>query len=82
MYKHLRLYGCEAFCHVPKHLRDKLAPKSKKCVFLGYGKCDEMEFCRFNLESKKILCSNVVYFNEEKMHKKPEIQRVVFQEDG
>ena len=36
--------------------------------------------------ARKILCSNDVYFNEEKMHKKPiqivESYRVVFQEDG
>ena len=44
-YQHLRVFGCEAFCHAPKHLRDKLAPKSKKCIFLNYGKLGEMVFC-------------------------------------
>ena len=85
-YKHLRVFGCEAFCHVLKHLRDKLSPKSKKCVFLGYGEPGEMGFGLWDPESKKILCSSDVYFNEEKMHKKSiktvEICRVVFQEDG
>ena len=79
-------FGCEAYCHVSKHLRDKLAPKSKKCVFLGYGKPCEMGFCLWDPESKKTLHSSDVYFNEDKMHKKPiktiEIRRVVFQEDG
>ena len=70
-YKHLRVLGCEAFCHVLKHLRDKLAPKSKKCVFLGYGKPSEMGFLLWDPESKKILHSSYVYFNEEKMHKRP-----------
>ena len=63
-----------------------MAPNSKKCVFLGYGKPSEMGFCLWVLESKKILCSTNVYFNEDKMHKKPveivEIRRIVFQEDG
>ena len=35
---------------------------------------------------KKVLCSSDVYFNEDKIHKRPikivEIRRVVFQEDG
>ena len=80
------IFGCEAFCRVPKHLRDKLAPKLKKCVFLGYGEPGEMGFCLWDPESKKILQSSDVYFNEDKMHKKPinimEICRVIFQEDG
>ena len=37
-------------------------------------------------EARKIVRSHDVFFNEEKMHKKPvqtvEIRRVVFQEDG
>ena len=33
-YKHLRVFGCEAYCHIPKEFRDKLAPKLKKCIFL------------------------------------------------
>ena len=39
-YKHLRVFGCEAYSHVPKELRNKLEPKTKKCIFLSYG--DEM----------------------------------------
>ena len=36
-YKHLRVFGCEAYSHVPKEFRNKLEPKSRKCIFLGYG---------------------------------------------
>ena len=43
-YKHLRVFGCETYCHIPKEFRDKLAPKSKKCIFLGYGESGEMGF--------------------------------------
>ena len=85
LYRHFWVFGCEAFCHVLKHLRDKLAPNSKKYVFLGYGKPSEMQFCLWDLEPKKILYNSDIYFNEHKMHTKPiktiEIQRVVFQED-
>ena len=56
-YQHLRVFGCEAFCHVSKNLTNKLAPKSKKCVFLGYGKLGAIVFCLWDLESNKILQS-------------------------
>ena len=52
---HLKVFGCEAVCHVLKHPRDKLEPKSKKCVFLGYGNPSDMGFCLWDCESKKIL---------------------------
>ena len=80
------MFGCEAFCHIPKEFRDKLAPKSKKCIFLGYGEPGEMGFRLWDPEAKKIVRSHSVFFNEEKMHKKPvktvEVRRVIFQEDG
>ena len=45
-----------------------------------------MGFRLWDLEARKIVRSNDVFFNEEKMHKKPiktiEIRRVVFSEDG
>ena len=85
-YKHLRVFGCKAYYHIPKEFCDKLAPKSKKCIFLGYGEFGEMGFGLWDLEARKIVRSSDVFFNEEKMHKKPiktiEIRRVVFQEDG
>ncbi|MCO5600629.1 hypothetical protein L7F22_054744 [Adiantum nelumboides] len=60
--------------------------QSQNCIFLGYGSPDEMEFQLWDPKARKILCSNDVYFNEEKMHKRltttSEIRRVMFQEDG
>ena len=35
--QHLRVFGCDAYAHVPRDERDKLDPKVKKCWFLGYG---------------------------------------------
>ena len=34
-YDRLRTFGCEAYVHVPKELRAKLAPKSRKCILLA-----------------------------------------------
>ena len=33
---HLRVFGCEAFMHVPKEKRSKLDNKAEKCIFVGY----------------------------------------------
>ena len=45
-----------------------------------------VHLARWDPETRKIVRNNDVYFNEEKMHKRPiptvEIRRVVFQEDG
>ncbi|CAB3979798.1 Retrovirus-related Pol poly from transposon TNT 1-94 [Paramuricea clavata] len=32
----LRVFGCIAFAHIPKHMRKKLEEISRKCVFVGY----------------------------------------------
>ena len=36
-FSHLRVFGCDAYVHVPKEQRMKLDFKSKRCIFLGYG---------------------------------------------
>ena len=33
---HLRVFGCDAYVHVPKEKRTKLDSKSEKCIFIGY----------------------------------------------
>eukprot|EP00253_Pinus_taeda_P036673 PITA_36673 len=32
---HMRVFGCDAYVHVPKEKRTKLDSKSKKCIFIG-----------------------------------------------
>ena len=34
---HLRIFGCQAFVHVPKDERKKPDSKSKECILMGYG---------------------------------------------
>ena len=36
-YKHLRVFGCRLYVHIPKDERSKLDDKVKECIFLGYG---------------------------------------------
>jgi hypothetical protein len=34
--QHLRVFGCDAYVHVPKENRSKLDNKAEKCIFIGY----------------------------------------------
>ena len=84
-YKHLRVFGCKAYCHIPKELWNKLEPKSKKCISLGYGEPSEMGVRLWDPDSRNIVYSHSVFFDESKMHKNTvttmEIRRVIFQEE-
>ena len=40
----LRAFGCEAYAHVPKELCAKLDPRSKNCIFIGYGRDDQFGY--------------------------------------
>ena len=33
---HLRVFGCDAFVHIPKERKQNLESKSKKCIFVRY----------------------------------------------
>jgi hypothetical protein len=33
---HLKVFGCEAYVHVPKENMSKLDKKDEKCIFIGY----------------------------------------------
>jgi hypothetical protein len=33
---HLKVFGCEAYVHVPKKNMGKLDKKVEKCIFIGY----------------------------------------------
>jgi transposase InsO family protein len=33
---HLKVFGCDAYVHVPKENRSKLDKKVEKCIFIGY----------------------------------------------
>ena len=37
-----RVFGCEAYSHIPREIGSKFKPKSRKCIFLGYGKSSDM----------------------------------------
>ena len=83
-YDKLRIFGCEAYALIPKDDRRKLEPRSRKCVFLGYGPDGEIRYLLWDPEHRQIVrCSDVV-FKESAMHKKAEspieVRRVIFSE--
>ena len=61
--KHLKVYGCTAFEHIPDELRTKLQPKSKKLILVGYA-TKEKAYRLWNPENDKISISRHVIFDE------------------
>jgi hypothetical protein len=50
--QHLRVFGCDAYVHVPKENRSKLDKKAEKCIFIGY-KDGVKGYKLWNPETKK-----------------------------
>ena len=61
--KHLRLFECIAYAHVPKDERKKLDSKSIKCIFLGYG-AEIKGYQLYDVERGNVLHSRDVIFDE------------------
>ena len=68
-YAHLRVFGCEAYVHVPKTLRKKLDYKCRKCIFLGYGIDGQFGYRLWDPDTRTVVRSSDVVFYENKMHK-------------
>jgi len=52
--KNLKVFGCEAFVHVPDEKKRKCDPKSVKAIFLGYSEL-ENSYRLQDIATKKIL---------------------------
>jgi hypothetical protein len=63
--QHLRVFGCDAYVHVPKENRSKLDNKDEKCIFIGY-KDGVKGYKLWNPETKKTIYSRDVVFREVK----------------
>jgi hypothetical protein len=63
--QHLRVFGCDAYVHVPKETRSKLDNKAEKCIFVGY-KDGVKGYKLWNPETKKTIYSRDVVFREVK----------------
>ena len=61
---HLRVFGSDAYAHIPKDERGKLDPKAKKCIFVGYGE-ETKGYRLFDPVRGKIFFSRDVVLNED-----------------
>ena len=62
---HLRVFGCDAYVHLPKEKRTKLDNKSEKCIFIGY-KDGLKGYKLWNPETRKVVYNRDVVFREVK----------------
>jgi hypothetical protein len=81
---HLKVFGCDAYVHVPKENKSKLDKKAKKCIFIGY-KDGLKGYKLWNRETKKVVYSRDVVFREMKdvvkhevLPSKEELEKIEF----
>ena len=63
-YKHLKVFGCRAFAHVPDLERSKLDGKTKECIFLDYSH-DSFGYRLWDPLKKRVFRSRDVIFYED-----------------
>lgn len=51
---HLKVFGCVPYVRVSDADRDKLDPKARKCIFIGYG-ADDMGYRFWDDQTRKII---------------------------
>jgi hypothetical protein len=62
---HLKVFGCEAYVHVPKEKRSKLDKKAEKCIFIWYK--DGLKGYKISKQkTKKVVYKQDVVFREIK----------------
>ena len=59
---HLRIFSCISYVPVDLNHRSKLDPKSKRCIFIGYG-TSEYDYHFWDPKNRKILRHKDVVFN-------------------
>jgi hypothetical protein len=62
--KHLSVWGCDGFCHVPKEQRDAMAPKAQACIYLGHNDAQNAANVLL-LSTQKVICSRDVTFRSD-----------------
>ncbi|XP_057522524.1 uncharacterized protein LOC130802527 [Amaranthus tricolor] len=74
----LRIWGCEAY--VKRLISDKLAPKSDKCLFVGYPKKTKGYYFYNESENKVFVARNGVFLEQEFISRKTSGSNVYLEE--
>ena len=61
---HLRVFGSDAYAHVPRDERGKFDSKTRKCIMVGYGMITK-GYRLYDPTDRKIVHSRDVQFNEQ-----------------
>ena len=62
-FNHLKVFGCLAYAHNINHRGDKFAPRSRRCVFLGYP-TGKKGWLLLDLDKQSTFISRDVVFSE------------------
>ena len=68
------VWGCDAFCHVPREQRSALAPKAEPCIYVGHSEAQNAANVLL-LSTKKIICSRDVTYRSDSFAFMRAIQR-------
>ena len=61
--KHLRIFGCKAYSHIPKKFPQKLDNRAVKCIFLGYSTCSKA-YRLWSLDKRSLAIRRNVIFDK------------------
>ena len=68
---HVRIFGSIAYVHIPDEKRQKLDPKSEKCILIGYS-LEQKGYKCYNPSTRKVRVSRDVVFDESASWYAPE----------
>ena len=71
---HLKVFGCDAYMHVPKELRKKWDAKSQKCIFIGYS-LYRKGYRLYGPKTKRLHESRDVLFVENEFGDRTQVQK-------
>lgn len=63
----LKVFGCACYPYLKSYNSDKLEPRTRECVFLGYSTISKGYLCLDDLSSNLVYTSRHVLFNESKL---------------
>ena len=72
--RNLRVFGCEAFAHVPKKFRTKIDKKTEKCTFIGYS-THSKAYRLFSHVRQSVIVRRDVIFNEGSMAREGDVEQ-------